>query len=117
MRDGSKTSTSGMLIALASGLVAAGLYYADQQNLPVIAPWLDLLSDKIYAWVPILGQLLPTTSLVLGPIVAAFAFFLIATVACSFFVPSVGHSDRIERQLRQRASNKRRLDDDGFRIR
>jgi uncharacterized protein involved in cysteine biosynthesis len=88
MSNGNKTSTTGFLVAIAALLVSVGAYYADLCNVPVLAPWLDWLANRIYGWLPILERLVPQASMVLSAIAVGFAFFVVATVLTACFFPS-----------------------------
>jgi len=116
VKAGTKVSVSGWIVLVASMLVTALLYYADIRNAPVLAPWLDLLADRIYRWLPILARLAPNAAMFLSSAVVGLVFFLIGTVIAACFTAPSSKNDRIESQLKKHAAqrSKRRLDDDDF---
>jgi uncharacterized protein involved in cysteine biosynthesis len=96
----SKTSNVGLIIFLAATLVALAAYLADLHNLPVLAPWLDLLGRSIYGWMPLLARLLPNGAMYLSAGVVGLAVFLLATIFASPFIGNSTSSDQLERKLK-----------------
>ena len=74
VKPGTKISTSGWIVSVVSMLVTALLYYADVHNAPVLAPWLDLLAERIYRWLPLLARLVPNAAMFLSSAVVGLVF-------------------------------------------
>jgi hypothetical protein len=83
----------------ASGLVGLGAYAADLHNLPVLANWMDWLSNRIYGAMPILSRLVPNAQMFVSAAAVALAFFAAATILVAFLVPS-SRIGALEAQMR-----------------
>jgi hypothetical protein len=118
MSQQSKTSASGFLISMGAVLLSVLCYYADINNVPVIAPYVDYIAALVYAWFPILSRLPSQTPMFLGAATLGLIFFLVSTLIAACFDKPPSANDRIEVQLQKHGADrkKRRLDDDGFTI-
>ena len=98
-----KTSNLGLILFLASAMIALAAYFADLHNWPVLAPWLDLLGRSIYGWIPLLSRLLPYGQMYLSAAVVALGFFLLATLIAAPFISGNTNEDRLEKKLKDRS--------------
>jgi hypothetical protein len=102
MDNKARTSTSGLLVSIAAILVWIGAYYSDVRNVPVIAPWLDWIADRLYGMLPILKHLAPQAAMSASATAVALIFFLAASVLVACFSRPGSATDKIERQLKTR---------------
>jgi hypothetical protein len=95
-----KPSASGLLILVLAVFVALGCYQADLYNVPVLAPWLDLLGG----WL-VRSRFIPPiffghdTRMYASAAVVGLVVLILARILVAFVVPSsrVGH---MENQMR-----------------
>lgn len=102
-----KTSNLGLLLFLGAGIVALAAYLSDLHNLPVLAPWLDLLGRTIYSKTPLLARLLPNGAMIISAGVVGLVVFLIATISAAPFMGSSTSEGQLEKRLKARSKSKR----------
>jgi hypothetical protein len=104
-----KTSNLGLTLFLFSFVVGATLYLADLSNVPVISNWMDYLGSRIYAWVPVLGRLIPPAkgSMIFSAGLLGLILFLLATIAAAPFMGNSTSEGQLEKRLRNRGKSKR----------
>jgi hypothetical protein len=118
MSQQSKTSASGFLISMGAVLLSILCYYADTNNVPVIAPCVDCIAAPGLRLVPDTQPPSVSNTDVSGCCYARLIFFLVSTLIAACFDKPPSANDRIEVQLQKHGADrkKRRLDDDGFTI-
>jgi hypothetical protein len=106
MSPRSGTSNSGLIIAGSSLLIAAVCYYADKCNMPIVANWLDWISDRIYQSFPILARLAPNAAMFVSAAAVGLVVLVVSALLLGGLTQSCTMNDRLERQLKKRSETK-----------
>jgi hypothetical protein len=114
------TTNGGLFVFLAGILgtaIATLCYYLDLNNVPVIAPYLDLIADKIYGWIPYLAVLRQIDRMWVSAVVVGLVCFLVISLIARLVIDRAP-GDKVEKRLRKRGleRRKRELGGSGFEV-